>query len=758
MATSCRSGPRKADSVTAERPLHRAAITGVGAVTPLGVGVPSLLDAMRQGRQGVSRLQGVPIPRGKDTAGLIRDPRFDHPDRAVRKALEAASEALVSAAPDWGDGCEVGLLVATVWGDSGAAEQRFADFLSESRPGEELLTALRCFPNGSIADELGERCGVWGPRIVVSNACASGNIALGIALDLMRLGACRAALVVGTENLNLTALWGADRAGFVGHALRPFHRLRDGAVLGEGAAAVVLEAPDALGDRTPLGWLEGFGCVCDKGAAAITLLEDGSGLRRSMDLALRDAGRGIDEVCYVNAHAPGTPLIDRIECKAVADLTKERVGRVRVNSTKSLTTHLSAASALVETIACLLQMREGFLHPNAGLDDPDPELAAPVVGAAAVPHRVPLSLSNACGGGGLNTTVVLSAVDTSPPSSGESALEEVVVSGLGDLSALGEMAVGRRWEPGTKTPRLEDFDIGRWYPQESQFSFMNRAAQLAAAAGALAIDDARLLEARHASDRVAVLAGTWLGGGPEASAVLCRGLARDPDLIRPSMALDHGNHLGAALVCRHYGFNGPTYTFTGSTTSSLTALVVAHDMLLRDRATAALVLGFDALDGPLVRASRWFRDCFPPHPLGEGSAALVVEHAASARRRGAALATLGARCLLAAPLDNVAARSVAADRLAAGLDGAVWNEIWIAGGGERALFEVADRLAASVGRKTPFRCLAPLTNHCMAADGLLAAVGAVRTGERVLVLAADRRGPVVALELLPLTRQADAAP
>lgn len=749
-----------------------AAITGTGAVTPVGDGVPALLAALRQGRQGVSRLTGVPVPRGKDRVGLVRGTEYAGADRAYAKARAACEEALAQAAPSWGDGEEVALVVATVWGDSGAAERRWADLVDagDEIP-DDLLFALRCYPNGSIADRLGDRFGLWGPRLVISNACASGNIALGAALDLIRTGRCRAALVVGTENLNLTGLWGADRSGFVGHSLRPFHARRDGTILGEGAAAVVLETAEDLVGRTPLGWLEGFGCVCDKGAAAITLLEDGSGLRRSMALALEDAGRQPGEVLYVNAHAPGTPLIDRLECKAVADLLAEAgadVTDVRVNATKSVTTHMTAASAVAEAIACLLQMRHGFLHPNAGLDEADPDLETPVVGPEGEVHRIDLALSNACGGGGLNTTVVITSepADRSADDRPAGAIDddELVVTGSGDLSHLGAGALTAGGALTASDPsrapgagRLQGFDVSHWYPEEGDFPYMNRAAQLAAAAGAMAIRAADLATAGYASDRVAVLAGTWLAGGPQASEVLCRGLARDPNLIRPSMALDHGNHLGAALVCRHFGFDGATYTLTGSTAAGLTALVVGGQMLSDHRADAAVVLGYDALDDALARAEPWLAECLPEAPLTEGAASLVLERAGTATRRGArTLGRLGRHHLLAGPLDEPAARMRTAERLATALDGAAWDEVWVAGGGETALVKVAEHLGAVTGRAAPVHRLSPRLGHAMAGDALLAVVAALAGRGRALVLAADRRGTVGAVEWRPPAERARA--
>jgi 3-oxoacyl-[acyl-carrier-protein] synthase II len=734
----------------------RVAITGAGAVTPLGIGLAPLLDAMRIGRQGVSHLEGVPVPRGKSAVGLIRDSRFDAPDRVCRMAWEAARQALETVRERLGDGEDVALLVATVWGDSRAAEELYPEFAAAGRPSAELLRALRLFPNGSILNSLGNELHLFGPRLVVSNACASSNIALGLARSMMRFGHCRAALVVGAESVNLTCIWGAERSGFIGRELRPFHRQRDGSVLGEGAAALFLERSEDAPPNQVLGWLEGFGCVCDKGAAAITLLEDGSGLRRAMGLALEDGGRIPSEIEYVNAHAPGTPLIDRLECQAVADLMGSHASQVVVNATKSLTTHLSAASAVTEVIATLLQMRHGFLHPTARLDDPDPELAVRVVGLAPLQRPVTRALSNACGGGGLNTSVLVVAPQEPPPARAVRTLPTaervVVVSGIGSVSALGAGAseVWRRPKAGAGAGRLEEFTIDRWYPPETNFSYYNRAAQLAAAAGAIALGDAGLASGfPYASDRVAVLAGTFLGGGPEASAVLADCLAKNIEAMRPSMALDHGNHLGAALVCRHFGFNGPTYTLTGTRVAGLQAVLVARELLLEGRADAAVVLGFDALDGPLMRAAPWLDDCWPLDRLGEGAGALVLETAAAARARAAtARMSLGQSVTLAASLGNPTALAHAAERLAARLS-TDWDEIYVSGPDTESLTALARELLLRAGRDAEIRQIQDLAGHCLAADPLLALCSAATRQLPVLVLSGEPDGVISALVTTP---------
>ena len=627
----------------------RACLTGAGVVTPVAVGTEEFAAALRNGRRNIGRLTGVPIPRGKAAVGLVTDGRFQGDDRALLMARAALGEALANSGFTDGAGEDCGLLVSTIAGDSRTAESLYAAFTAADSADNPLVQALRTFPNGSLADSLAETFGLFGPRMVITNACASGNIALGIALDLLRFGRARRMVVVGVELVKLSMVWGAERSGFIGNDIRPFHVSRDGSVLGEGAAALVVELPESERSSRALGWLEGFGCVCDRGAAPITLLEDGSGLRRSMELSLADAGRDPHDVEYVNAHAPGTRIIDKIECKAVADLCGPHAGSVAINATKSMTTHLSGASAVVEVVATLLQMRDGFLHPTAALDQPDPELALCPVGQDPVQRQVTRSLSNACGGGGLNTTVVVTAPrePAGRPRAGRSVAggPVVAVTGIGAVSCRGAGA-GDPLEPGGARAwgGLHELDIYRWYPVETNFGYMNRAAQLAAATAAMAMDDAGLPVGAdpYASDRVAVVGGTHLGGGPQASGVLCRGLLENPDAIRPSMSLDHGLHLGAALICRYFGLTGTTYTLTGSSVAGLQAVAVLRDLLVSGRADCGLGLGYDALDPLAERAFSLLPDCPAARDLSEGGAALVLERQEAAAARGArCLALLG---------------------------------------------------------------------------------------------------------------------
>lgn len=734
----------------------RAAITGVGVVTSIGIGVTEFADGLRRGRQNLSEFSGVPVPRGKASVGLIDEPKFNFPDRALRMSKLALSEALNQSMFKWDDGREVALILSTVTADSRALEELYPEFVKDGEPDERVKQALRLFSNGTLLNSLGNYFGWYGPRLVVSNACASGNIALGMALDMIRLGRCRAAVVPGVELVKLSTVWGAERSGFVGRMLRPFHSNRDGSILGEGAGAIIIEHPDDVREERVLGWIEGFGCAVDMGAAAITLLDDGSGLRRGMSLALADAHRELTDIEYVSAHAPGTPLIDRVECQAVSDLFGSHARNISINSTKSLTSHMGAASGVVEIIGTLLQMEHGFLHPHAELDEVDPVLATEVIGVTPVERKVTRALSNACGGGGLSTSVVITAPSeraTPQPKTARTWKGEIIITGLGSVSSLGagDASVFAQLRPSesVEPESLQWFDINSWYPKETNYSYMNRAAQLGAAASAIAIADAAF-EGAYASDRIAVISGSLLGGAPQASAVICQELMKDPNLITPNMALDHGVHLSTALVRRYFGYNGVTYTLTGSCVAGLQAVLVGHDLLRTGRADAVVVLGHDALDDPLLHAAPWLDDCLPFSQLGEGAGAIVLERADSTRNRSVnGQAQLGASVMVAGNLHESNAQQRVVHKLASGIGEAEWDIVYLVGSAESELNNVAAGLLEQTGRTASIKRLQPFTRYCMAADALFAIAAATTCKERALILAGEADGSVIAQCISP---------
>jgi 3-oxoacyl-(acyl-carrier-protein) synthase len=703
----------------------RCAITGYGIVSSLGTGIESFRHALHSGKRNLSWLEGMPVPHGKGRFALADFPASC--DRSARMSLKAIQEALEVSGCDIGEGYDAGLVIGSVWAETQSAESNYSK-LKQGEISSGLLHALRRYPAGSLADSIGETLNIRGPRLIFNNACASSNIALGQGLDLIRRGICRLVVVIGVDRFSLPGLWGAERSGFVGRDLQSFDCNRKGTVLGEGSAVLIIEAETDDSRERAKAWLEGYSCVCEPGAAAITLGEDGIGLQMSMRRALADAGRSVGEIEYVNAHSPGVPGIDLVECRAIAALWKEQPQPPAINATKALTGHMSGASAIAEAIATIVQIEDGFLHGNIGLQNPDPKIPVPVLGREATPRQVQRAISNACGGGGLSTSVVISAreiapVEITPPP----ANPRIVLTGTGKLQAPA------RAQGATE---LDWFDVHRWIEKETNIASMNRSAWIGGSVGVMAIHDAGLKAgaAELPFEEVAVIGGVWLGGWTVASSALCEGLQYDPVQIFPSTALNNfGAHIASMMVCRKFGFTGPTHTVCGSLSSGLQAVAVAHGLLECGRSQAAVVMGYDSDDVWLRRAAAWMPDCQLLHNFVEGGASIVLEREDTAQRRGArVLATVHAIAQISSPLRQPEEIEQAAQSLLAQLQPTILHHIVLCGPADPGMCA----LAQAVQKDTDAQIELPGPVHSLAGDGVLA-IASHLNGENTLILAGE---------------------
>jgi 3-oxoacyl-[acyl-carrier-protein] synthase II len=259
-----------------------------------------------------------------------------------------------------------------------------------------------------VAAEIGAR----GPVVVPSVACASGNVALGAALGLVRSGRCDVVLAGGADALQDFVIQGFGCLKALDPApCRPFDRRRKGLNLGEAAGFVVVESEEharARGARIRA-FLEGYGIAAD--AVHMTGPDkEGRGAARAMRAALEDAGRGAEEIGFVSAHGTATVFNDLMEAQALALVFGERVGGIAVNSIKSALGHTLGAAAALEAIACVRTVETGVVPGTAGLEEVDPAIGLDVVvggGARRVGARV--VLSTASGFGGTNAAVVVSA-------------------------------------------------------------------------------------------------------------------------------------------------------------------------------------------------------------------------------------------------------------------------------------------------------------------------------------------------------------
>jgi 3-oxoacyl-[acyl-carrier-protein] synthase II len=393
-------------------------ITGVGAITPLGVGARTLHERWLAGACGLENGEGA-CSAFEPTDFLSRK-EARRADRFTQLAVGAADEALAEAG--WSDGLpydpeRIGSVIGTGIGGIGTIEDNH-DTLRDRGQRDVSPLAVPLMMGNAGAAALSLRHGLRGPVFGVMSACAAGAHAIGMAERLIRYGDADAVVTGGSEAAITplaTAAFGKMDALSDSGISRPFDRRRDGFVMGEGAGILVLEEEEAARERGAriLGYLRGYASTSD--AHHLTAPEpSGRGAARAMELALKDAGLEPKDVLYVNAHGTSTPLNDRAETNAIKlALGEELAAKVPVSSTKSAIGHLLGAAGAVESIATLLALRDRIAPPTLNYDEPDEGLDLDYVPNEARPLSNgdvrAIGLSNAFGFGGHNAVLCLEA-------------------------------------------------------------------------------------------------------------------------------------------------------------------------------------------------------------------------------------------------------------------------------------------------------------------------------------------------------------
>jgi 3-oxoacyl-[acyl-carrier-protein] synthase II len=401
----------------------RVVVTGLGVLTPIGSGAAEFAAGLREGRDGVAPVAGFEgrhrVRVAAELRGFAPDRLMDDEERAfssraTQMTRVAAAEALADAALDLEqeDRARIGVILGT---DLGGMPARSAGYEALHHPyrqrGPEaerawktlLLDSFIC----SVADQLALHHQLYGTTLVVSTACSAGIHALGIGADAIRRGDAEVMLVGGVDPLSEM-----PQAGFgvlrslASDGIRPFDRERDGTVLGEAAAVLVLESEAHARRRGARVRAEiaGYGSSTD--AYHMTRPDDtGRGPARAMAMALADAGVAPEEIGYVKAHGTATPANDVIETRALKLVLGERT-RVPVSSVKSMIGHSLGASGAVEAVAAILALEGQFLPPTLHLEHPDPECDLDYVPLRSRPHAFETVLANAFGFGGNNASMV----------------------------------------------------------------------------------------------------------------------------------------------------------------------------------------------------------------------------------------------------------------------------------------------------------------------------------------------------------------
>jgi 3-oxoacyl-[acyl-carrier-protein] synthase II len=392
-------------------------ITGLGAVTPLGVGARTLFERWAGGDSGIE--EGLARCGDFDPTDHMSRREARRADRFTQFAIAAADEALAEAGWDEQgpyDGTEVGCVIGTGIGGIATIEEQHLVLGDRGESAMSPLCVPQMMPNAA-AGGIAMRHGLRGECYGTVSACAAGAQAIGVGMRMVERGDAVACVVGGTEaGITPLAVAAFDRMGATSEEgiSRPFDRRRDGFVMGEGAGMLVLEDAESAAEREApiLGRLTGYGATAD--AHHLTAPHpEGDGAARAMSAALRDAEIEPGEVVYINAHGTSTPLNDRSETEAIKRVFGDRSGSIPVSSLKSSIGHLLGAAGAVEAVATVLALEAQTAPPTLNYEEPDEGLDLDYVPSEARPiernGRAPVAISNSFGFGGHNVVLCMEA-------------------------------------------------------------------------------------------------------------------------------------------------------------------------------------------------------------------------------------------------------------------------------------------------------------------------------------------------------------
>ncbi|HEY6066087.1 MAG TPA: beta-ketoacyl-ACP synthase II [Thermoanaerobaculia bacterium] len=409
---------------------RRVAVTGVGLVSPLGIGNEANWDALVAGKSGVGPITRFDASgftcriagevKGFDPSLYMEKKEVKKMDTFIHYAMAAARFAMDdSGLPVRDDNRErIAVVIGSGIGGLPIIEETQKNYLQK---GVRVISPF--FITALIANEaagnVSIKYGLKGPNLTTVTACTTGAHAVGEAYRMIQYGDADAAIAGGTESVITPLAVGgfavmralSTRNDEPERASRPFDRDRDGFVMGEGAGLVILEELEAAKERGARIYAElvGYGMSGDAYHIAAPS-EDGDGPARVMKNALHDAGIEPQEIGYINAHGTSTPLGDRVETIAIKIVFGPHAKKVAISSTKSSTGHLLGAAGGLETGIVALALHHGVLPPTINYETPDPECDLDYVPNEARPARVAYALSNSFGFGGTNGCLVLKAV------------------------------------------------------------------------------------------------------------------------------------------------------------------------------------------------------------------------------------------------------------------------------------------------------------------------------------------------------------
>ncbi len=407
--------------------MRRAVITGLGMVTPIGTGKEAFWNGLCAGRSAVRKISYFdPSPFRSQVAAEVRDfdpsdylesKQLKRMDRFAQFAVVAARLALLDADLNAGNlqPERTGVCLGSALGGIGFAEQQYGVYADRGLRAVDPSLALSVFC-GSGSCNIAMDIGATGPVTANSNSCASGTVALGEALEYVQKGVADVVFAGGSEAPLSPLCFGAFsiikamscRNDDPEHACRPFDVARDGFVMAEGAAVLVIEEMECALDRGARIYAELAGCSLTNDAYhMVAPRPDAASAARAMRLALADAAISPADIDYINAHGSSTPLNDKVETAAIKQVFGDRVFGIPISATKGHHGHALGATGAFEAAACALAIERGFIPPTINLECADPECDLDYTPGAGRPHEICAALSNSFGFGGINSCIVM---------------------------------------------------------------------------------------------------------------------------------------------------------------------------------------------------------------------------------------------------------------------------------------------------------------------------------------------------------------
>ena len=406
--------------------VNRVVVTGIGAVTPLGLNIDTTWEGLIAGKSGIDYITQFDTNgfetriaaevKGFEPTDFLGRKEARRMDRFSQLAVVAATQAVEDAKLEISDGIrdDTGVLVGSGIGGLMTLSEQLS-ILIERGPDKVSPFLVPMMISDMASAQVSITLGARGPNFCPTSACSSGSDAIGTAYEIVKRGDARVMLAGGTESI-ITPI---GVAGFMANralssnndtpqkASRPVDAERDGCVIGEGAAIFVLEDLAFAQERGAriMAEITGYGASSD--AVHITApAEDGDGAARAMKMAIRKAGLEPTDIDYINAHGTSTLLNDKIETMAIKSVYGDHAYHVPISSTKSMTGHLLGAAGAIEGMVCIKVIETGIIPPTINYTTPDPDCDLDYVPNQARQAKVSTAMSNSFGFGGHNSVLV----------------------------------------------------------------------------------------------------------------------------------------------------------------------------------------------------------------------------------------------------------------------------------------------------------------------------------------------------------------